>query len=182
MICLQNDAMNRRKLLKQSLIIGTAGLVGGSGVWLMNGYDVNKLTIQQASIDLQSLYLLPMRTTGGWNLSQIFNHLAQSIEYSMTGYPEHKSDRFKSTVGHSAFSVFAFRGKMTHNLLEPIPGAPVLGAGDKLLAFSRLLDALNDFRIFKGPLQAHFAYGELTHQQYTWAHVMHINNHLEELE
>ena len=60
MICLQNDAMNRRKLLKQSLIIGTAGLVGGSGVWLMNGYDVNKLTIQQATIDLQSLYLLPM--------------------------------------------------------------------------------------------------------------------------
>ncbi len=70
---------------------------------------------------------------------------------------------------------------MTHDLVEPIPGAPVLGTGDKLLAFSRLLDALNDFKRYKGPLQPHFAYGELNHQEYTLAHVMHINNHLEEL-
>jgi len=118
--------MNRRKLLKNSLLIGVVGVVGGSGAWLMNGYDVNKLTLEQATIDLQSLYLLPMTTTDGWNLSQIFNHLAQSIEYSMTGYPEHKPESFKNTLGHSAFSVFAFRGKMTHDLVEPIPGAPVL--------------------------------------------------------
>ena len=173
--------MNRRKLIKNTFLLGAAGVVGGSGVWLMNGYDVKKLTIEQATIDLQSFYLLPMSTTGGWNMSQIFNHLAQSIEYSMTGYPEHKSDGFKNTLGQSAFSVFAFRGKMTHNLLEPIPGAPVLGAGDKLLAFSRLLTALNDFKNHKGRLEPHFAYGELSHHEYTLAHVMHINNHLEEL-
>jgi hypothetical protein len=173
--------MNRRKLLKNSLLIGTVGAVGGTGAWLMNGYDVNKLSIEQATRDLQSLYLLPMKTTGGWNISQIFNHLAQSIEYSMTGYPEHKSDSFKSTVGQTAFSVFAYRGKMNHDLVEPIPGAPVLGAGDKLRAFSRLLTALNDFENFKRPLQPHFAYGELSHDEYTLAHVMHINNHLEEL-
>ena len=173
--------MNRRNLLKKSLLIGTAGLVGGSGVWLMNGYDVSKLTIEQAKIDLQELYLLKLKATGGWNLSQIFNHLAQSIEYSMTGYPEHKSDAFKNTLGHSAFSVFAYRGKMSHDLVEPIPGAPMLGAGDKLLAFSRLLTALNDFENYTEHLQPHFAYGELNHQQYTRAHVMHINNHLEEV-
>ncbi len=173
--------MNRRKLLKRSVLLGSIGLVGGTGTWLMNGYDVNKLTITQATIDLQSLYLLPMKTTGDWNLSQIFNHLAQSIEYSMTGYPEHKSNGFKNTLGHSVFSVFAYRGKMTHDLVEPIPGAPLLDAGNKLSAFSRLLTTLDDFKRFKGLLQPHFAYGELTHQQYTWAHVMHINNHLEEL-
>ncbi len=173
--------MNRRKLLKKSLLIGAAGAIGGSSIWLMNGYDTNKLTIEQAIIDLQSIYLLPVKVTGGWNLSQIFNHLAQSIEYSMTGYPQHKSDTFKSTVGQSAFSVFAIRGKMNHDLIEPIPGAPILGAGNKLLAFSRLLTALNDFKNYLGPLQPHFAYGELTHQEYTHAHVMHINNHLEVL-
>ncbi len=173
--------MNRRKILKRSLLLGVVGVVGGSGAWLMNGYDVNKLTIQQATIDLQSLYLLPIEATDGWNLSQIFNHLAQSIEFSMTGYPEHKSNQFKNTVGQAAFSVFSYRGKMNHDLLEPIPGAPILDANNKLLAFSRLLNALNDFRIYKGSLQAHFAYGELTHQQYIWAHVMHVNNHLEQI-
>lgn len=173
--------MNRRKLIKRTLLLGSVGLVGGTAAWLMNGYDVNKLTIEQATRDLQSLYLLPMRTTGGWNLSEIFNHLAQSIEYSMTGYPEHKSDSFKSTLGQTAFSVFAYRGQMSHDLAEPIPGAPVLDGGDKLRAFSRLLTALNDFENFKGPLQPHFAYGELSHAEYTLAHVMHINNHLEEL-
>ncbi len=173
--------MNRRKLIKNTLLLGTIGLAGGTSAWLLNGYDVQKLTIEQATIDLQSIYLLPVKAEGGWNLSQIFNHLAQSIEYSMTGYPEHKSDAFKSTLGQSAFSVFAIRGKMNHDLIEPIPGAPALGAGNKLMAFSRLLTALNDFKNFQGSLQPHFAYGELTHQQYTVAHVMHINNHLEVL-
>ncbi|TDR23537.1 DUF1569 domain-containing protein [Marinicella litoralis] len=172
--------MNRRKLLKKSIYLGLAGAVAGSGVWLMNGNDVSQLTIEQAIIDLQTLYLLPIETEDGWNISQIYNHLAQSIEYSMTGYPEHKSTEFKNTLGQAAFSVFSYRGKMSHDLLEPIPGAPVLRADNKLLAFSRLLNALNDFKTFKGQLEPHFAYGELNHQQYTLAHVMHINNHLEQ--
>lgn len=172
--------MNRRKLLKNSLLIGAASIVGGSGVWLMNGYDVCQLTIEQAVIDLQTLYLLPIESNDGWNLSQIFNHLAQSIEYSMHGYPEHKSDEFKQTLGQAAFAVFSYRGKMNHDLLEPIPGAPLLEADNKLVGFSRLLNALNDFSVYKGDLKPHFAYGVLNHHQYTLAHVMHINNHLEQ--
>jgi len=173
--------VNRRKLLQKSLLIGMVGAVGGSGYWMMNGRELSQLTIEQATIDLQTLYLLPIESAEGWNLSQIFNHLAQSIEYSMEGYPQHKSNRFKSTVGQAVFSVFSYRGQMNHDLLEPIPGAPILEADNKLLAFSRLLNALNDFKVFRGALKPHFAYGELSHQQYTLAHVMHINNHLEPL-
>ena len=173
--------MKRRKLLKNSLVVGAVGLVGGSSAWMLNGYDVEKLTIEQAIQDLRDIHLVSGVNSNGWNLSQILNHLAQSIEYSMTGYPEHKSDRFKETVGQWAFSVFSYRGKMTHDLLEPIPGAPSLEANDAALAMSRLITALNDFRVFKGLLKAHFAYGELNHAEYTHAHVMHINNHLEEL-
>lgn len=109
----------------------------------------------------------------------MLNHLAQSIEYSLTGYPMHKSDGFKDSIGRVAFSTFSFRGKMTHDLLEPIPGAPRLVADDAALAMSRLITALNDFRVFNGELKPHFAYGELNHAEYTLAHVMHINNHLE---
>ncbi len=173
--------MNRRKLIKNSLLLGAVGAVGGSGVWLMNGYDVNRLTFEQATIDLQTIYLLPIETSSGWNLTQIFNHLAQSIEYSMSGYPEHQSKEFKNTVGKAAFKVFSYRGKMNHNLAEPIPGAPSLDDENKLVAFGRLLTAMTDFSEFKGSLQDHFAYGKLSHQQYTLAHVMHINNHIEEL-
>ncbi len=171
--------MKRRSLLKKSLLLGTAGLVGGSGVWLLNGYDSNKLTIEQALSDLHKLDLTKLKFKGDWHASQVLNHLAQSIEYSMTGYPEHKSDGFKNTLGQAAFAVFSLRGKMTHDLLEPIPGAPVLQANQVTAAFDRLLIALTDFKNFTGHLLPHFAYGELDHQQYTLAHVMHINNHLE---
>ena len=112
----------------------------------------------------------------------MFNHLAQSIEYSMTGYPEHKSDGFKRYLGSNAFAVFTYRGRMAHNLAEAIPGAPALDANDPMLALGRLLTALDDFQAYKGALEPHFAYGELSHQQYTWAHVMHVYNHLESFE
>ncbi len=174
--------MKRRNLLKKSLLLGSAGLIGGSSAWLLNGEDVSKLTIEQAVSDLNKINLYQAKLSGAWNLSQVLNHLAQSIEYSMTGYPEHKSDRFKETVGQWAFSVFSFRGKMSHDLLEPIPGAPRLEANDAALAMSRLMTALNDFKVFQGELQAHFAYGELNHAEYTHAHVMHINNHLNALK
>lgn len=169
--------MKRRKLLKNSLLIGTVGLIGGSSAWLMSGYDTNRLTVEQAIKDLNKVDL--HANTSGWNISQIFNHLAQSIEYSMTGYPEHRSARFKSTLGQTAFSIFSVRGKMTHNLTEPIPGAPLLNANNEKAALNRLLIALNDFKTHRSALKPHFAYGELSHQEYTWAHVMHINNHLE---
>ncbi len=174
--------MKRRKLLKKSLLLGTAGLITGGGFWLHNGEDLANLTIEKCQERLQALNLNRIKVVGEWNMSQVFNHLAQSIEYSISGYPEHKSDNFKKYLGSKAFSVFSYRGRMSHNLAEAIPGAPALDASDPLLAFSRLLTALNDFRIFKGPLKAHFAYGELSHQQYTWAHVMHVYNHLESFE
>ncbi len=173
--------MKRRKLLKKSLFLGTVGIVGGSGLWVMNGYDVEKLTIEQALKDLTNINLNQAELNGGWNLSQVLNHLAQSIEYSMTGYPVHNSERFKNTIGRAAFSLFAYRGKMSHNLIEAIPGAPRLQADDARQALNRLLTVLNDFKIYQGDLQQHFAYGQLSHAEYTLAHVMHINDHLETL-
>ncbi|MCX7553100.1 DUF1569 domain-containing protein [Marinicella sp. S1101] len=172
--------MKRRKLLKNTLLLTTAGVLG-SGVWLLNGYDPEKLTIEHAIKDLQRINIQQAGFAGGWNLSQVLNHLAQSIEYSISGYPVHKSERFKQNIGQLAFSVFTYRGKMSHDLLEPIPGAPRLEANDAALAMSRLITALNDFRAHKGALKAHFAFGQLTHAEYTYAHVMHINNHLESL-
>lgn len=97
----------------------------------------------------------------------------------MTGYPEHKPEWFKSTLGATAFKVFSTRARMAHDLTEAIPGAPPLAAHDLAAAHQRLVTALHTFDAYTGELQPHFAYGPLSHEEYLKAHVMHINNHLE---
>ena len=115
----------------------------------------------------------------GWNWAQTLIHCAQSIEYSMAGFPHPKSRLFQRTLGAAAFAVFRRRGRMNHGLTEPIPGAPALDAGaDHDQALARLRGAIRAFREWAGPLQPHFAYGALDHGQYELAHAMHLANHL----
>lgn len=118
------------------------------------------------------------RASGAWNLPQVLNHAAQSVEYSLNGFPEMKSAAFRHTVGSAAFAVFDSRGTMSHSLDEPIPGAPALDAAATLQpAVQRLLKALQDFENHSGAFAPHFAYGELDKAQYTRAHLMHLANH-----
>ncbi len=122
------------------------------------------------------------RTDGAWPLPKVLNHLAQSIEYSIDGYPELKSVLFRSAIGGVAFAVFEARGKMGHSLVEPIPGAPALD--DRALlepAKARLLAALQRFEAHAGELAPHFAYGVLDKARYQRAHLMHLANHWTEL-
>ncbi len=109
----------------------------------------------------------------------MFNHCAQSIEYSISGYPELKPVWFRSSVGPLAFSVFAARGAMRHPLNEAIPGAAPLNApATQAQALQRLQQAFADFAAYQGELQPHFAYGSLSHADYAQAHVLHLYNHL----
>jgi hypothetical protein len=121
----------------------------------------------------------PMRSSGTWDLAQTLHHLAQSVEYSMQGFPEMKSGFFRSTVGPAAFAVFEARGAMSHALDEPIPGAPALPAAGAPLdaASARLAAALRRFEAHTGPLFPHFAYGALDKAQTTRAHLMHLADH-----
>jgi hypothetical protein len=118
------------------------------------------------------------RTTQGWTLSQVLNHVAQSIEYSMYGFPSLNSALFRATIGKAAFVVFDSRGKMSHPLTDPIPGAPALPADAPLpAAKARIAVALLDFEAFLSPLSPHFAYGALDKTQFTRAHLMHLAEH-----
>ena len=122
------------------------------------------------------------RTSGVWSLAQMLEHAAQSIKYSMQGFPEAKSAAFQLTVGKAAFAVFEARGAMSHSLSEPIPGAPALDAKASLeAAIARATKALRDFEAHSGALKPHFAYGALDKAQYTRAHLMHLANHWTEL-
>ncbi len=97
----------------------------------------------------------------------------------MSGYPQGKSKFFQRTAGAAAFEAFSWRGRMTHDLAEPIPGAPVL---ETELAPARALERLHAavlaFRQWTEVLQPHFAYGELSKKEYELAHAMHLANHL----
>ena len=117
-----------------------------------------------------------------WNLAQMLQHAAQSIEFSLRGFPEPKPAWFQATLGSTAFALFDARGSMSHSLDEPIPGAPALDAAQALpAAVQRLLDAMDAFNAHSGPLRPHFAYGELTREQYRRAHLMHLANHWQQL-
>ena len=114
-----------------------------------------------------------------WNLPKTLAHAAQSIEYSLTGFPQSKSALFQHTIGAAAFAVFDLRGQMTHSLDEPIPGAPPLDASQGIYqVVERLEIAVARFHAWTEPLQPHFAYGALSKPAYERAHAMHLANHL----
>jgi hypothetical protein len=114
-----------------------------------------------------------------WNWAQTLIHCAQSIEYSMTGFPQSKSTLFQHTIGSTALTLFSWRGRMTHDLADPIPGAPMLAiSADAAQALLRLRSAILQFQQWQAPLKPHFAYGALSKNEYELAHAMHIANHI----
>lgn len=139
-------------------------------------------TTADALRTLDALKKNPPKTTGAWDLAQVLHHAAQSVEYSLGSFPQPKAAWFRATIGPLAFSVFSARGRMSHGLAEPIPGAPAIAAGQPLdAAVERLVAALRAFDAHSGPLAPHFAYGALDKKAYERAHLMHLANHWDEV-
>ncbi|MGL4318985.1 MAG: DUF1569 domain-containing protein [Pseudomonas sp.] len=170
--------MQRRSVLKGAAVGGVV-LLGG-GFWaLPTGAAPAALTLEGAQQTLANLAGRELVSRKGWSPSEVFNHCAQSIDYSMDGYPELKPAWFRHSVGPLAFSVFSARGAMRHPLNEVIPGAgPLLEPASTAAALARLQAAFSRFAAYQGELQPHFAYGALDHGQYAQAHVLHLYNHL----
>lgn len=158
-----------------AVVLGTSGCQAGS-----NDLQLTFSSLAAAEEELARLVqaeALVSRTT--WNWAQTLVHCAQSIEYSMTGYPQANSRFFQRTVGAAAFVAFSWRGRMAHDLAEPIPGAPVLDTTfEPARALERLRSAVLGFRQWTGLLKPHFAYGALSKNEYELAHAMHLANHL----
>lgn len=158
-----------------------SGLALGSGLVLAAPAKVQNLSEARRWID-QLEQAPSVKTTGAWPLVSVLEHLSQSIEMSVDGYPQPKSAAFQHTVGAAAFAVFQWRGKMSHGLDEPIPGAPALTPqGDWKPAANRLRAAIARFEAHGGPLKPHFAYGALSKSEFALAHVFHIANHQDEI-
>lgn len=123
-----------------------------------------------------------VRSSNDWTLRAVLEHLAQSIEMSLDGFPQPRSVLFQSTVGPAALAFFKWRGRMSHGLTEPIPGAPALPQLDDWQpGATRLRLAVARFQAHHGALQPHFAYGPLSHADYALAHALHVANHQDEI-
>ncbi len=170
--------MQRRHFLQLTAVTGVAAV--GLGYWRLPLASRPALvSIEGALQVLERLSPQALVSVQGWNPAQVFNHCAQSIDFSIDGYPELKANWFRHSVGPAAFSVFASRGAMRHPLNQPIPGAPALDTpSDPALALQRLQTAFSRFIAHTGALQPHFAYGQLNHAEYAQAHVLHLYNHL----
>jgi hypothetical protein len=169
----------RAALARLGLALAPASLAAcADGALAMPAFD----SMPSALKTLQSLKDGAARSTGAWDLAQVLHHTAQSIEYSLGGFPEPKPAWFRASVGPLAFSVFSARGRMSHDLAEPIPGAPAILPGQPLeAAVDRAVAALLAFDAHTGPLAPHFAYGALDKTAYARAHLMHLANHWQEV-
>lgn len=170
--------MRRRTFLKGAAVAGVTMV--GAGYWaLPAGPQPAIVTLDGARQVLDELHGKTLLSIHGWSPSEVFNHCAQSIEYSMDGYPELKPAWFRHSIGPTAFAVFSTRGAMRHPLHEAIPGAAMLTEpATTALALQRLQAAFERFASHRGELRPHFAYGVLDHGEYAQAHVLHLYDHL----
>jgi hypothetical protein len=169
--------MNRRTFLKTAGFSALAIALGVKVVAMARHYPLEQLLLQLKRLPAEKL-----SSSGQWSVSEILQHLAQSVRYSRLGYPAAKSALFQHTAGSAALNAFAALGDMHHPLDEPIPGAPVLSAEvPNDVALAELITELEMFIAWQGELAPHFAYGRLSKQQYYSAHYLHIQDHLSEL-
>jgi len=175
------SAARRSALRRLGLVIGVGALAAPVVVSAVRPGSLDSPafeTIDSALRTLEQLRTNAPRMGGAWDLAHVLHHAAQSVEYSMTGFPQAKPEWFRATVGSYAFALFNARGQMSHALDEPIPGAPPLAEGQALApAIDRALAALRAFERHAGTLAPHFAYGALDKPGYTRAHLMHLANH-----
>ena len=175
-----SSGQRRRVILSGAAALATTGLAGCAPARI-DGFA----TWPEARNAVAALARPGSRwhATGAWNLGQSLQHLAQSIEGSMAGYPQTRPAWFVATLGAAAHAVFDARGHMTHPLDDPIPGAPALDAALPVqAAVLRLLKAMDAFEGHGGSLAPHFAYGPLSKPQYARAHLMHVAAHWQQFE
>jgi len=173
----------RRTLLTGGVLLAGAAATGAAYVLTHSDQPIamdDFSDLPRAMRTLERLRTTPLRTRSGWDLAQVLHHSAQSVEYSLDGFPQLKPAWFRASLGSMAFAVFSARGRMNHGLEEPIPGAPAIASSQPLdAAVDHLVTALARFERHGAALAPHFAYGALSKREYTRAHLMHLANHWE---
>lgn len=174
--------MKRRQFLKLSLVGGVLAGFGGGCMGLLVGKNGDEeLSIDFALKTLDKFSNTTIVHLGQWNPYQILTHCAQSVEYSMSGYPEHDSDLFKNTVGTLVFSFFSPRKNVSWVNGSCSGSASYRNQRRFNKCVGSIRESLDGFSRLPREVRTTFSYGQLTKEEFTIAHVIHLNNHLEEL-
>ena len=176
--------MSRKTFLRLS--VGTAAAVafGPLAGCSNNGRKLKFTTINDALVETalieENLETVVMQQP--WSLYKVLMHMAQSMEYSMTGYPQMESSAMMAAARLVFFNVFKPQGYMSHDLGAPVPGAPDIEDDGPLEdALLRYRNACSDFQNFTGALMPHFSYGELDYDNWELAHAFHAADHYSSL-
>jgi len=120
----------------------------------------------------------PLTIDGPWSPGQALAHCAQSIEFSLSSFPVLKPWLLRVTVGKLVKGRFLSRGAMSHDLTAPVPGAAPLPPTTDTEGFSRLRQAVAEFRKFHGEPAPHPVYGPCSRQEFEKLHAIHLADHL----
>lgn len=178
--------MQRRRALKV-LGLSALGVVGASAgaatIAVRSRHQPFLSTFAQVEQWLEARGDHEPKTRGAWPFAMVLGHVAQSIELSMKGFPEMKSETFRKAIGPAAFGVFSALGGTRHGLSDLIPGTQRADVDAPLPTnLGRLRAAIASFRAHTGDFAPHFAYGALSREQAERAHAMHFSEHLSEVE
>lgn len=170
--------LTRRRLLQTAVPVLLLGACGGK-----ENQIVRYASLSEAQAGLDRLQAGGSRSAGPISVHQMLIHCAQSLEYALAGFPELKPRWFRATMGPAAAQVFLWRGQLSHDIAEPIPGAPPIPSdGDMSAAFGRIRMAIAAFgdAVRDGKtLQPHFAYGEVAPSDYARLQAFHIAEHMQ---
>ena len=179
-----STVMSRKSFLKLTAGVAVASTVGPTITGCAaTGRKLAFSTIDEvlAELDLMEANLDTLVMDQPYTLYKALTHMAQSMEYSMTGYPKLDSPLVQS-VKKIGFNIFKSQGYMSHDLGAPVPDAPAIpDEGSLEDAFLRLRNACSDFQNYTGALHPHFSYGTLNYEDWELAHSFHCANHFSNL-
>src|SRR5664279_147984 len=104
------DSDRRRFVVISSAGVGTAfvsGALAGCKDDAMNDRRLQFPSLAAAGEELARLaQAKELVSSAAWGWAETLVHCAQSIEYSMSGFPQSKSKLFQHTIGSAAIGVF----------------------------------------------------------------------------
>ncbi|HEY4223299.1 MAG TPA: DUF1569 domain-containing protein, partial [Myxococcota bacterium] len=114
--------------------------------------NLAEITRTLEGLDVTTLTPAP----GAWSLAQVLAHCAQSVEFSLTGFPQMKPAPVRF-IARFVMRGFLKDNAMKHDLMAAIPGAPALDVVDAERSRARLLASIRAFAEAQ-TTRPHFAY------------------------
>jgi hypothetical protein len=134
-------------------------------------------TLDEALEELERLEKGGVATLGIWSYYQILRHLADHIDFSISGFPFVRSRFIREKIGPTLFRQMVSSGHMPAGFRSLTPETTRI-EGDAKSEMRRLKSEIQRFMSHTGPFADHPLFGRLTREEWNMLHSYHIANHL----